>query len=365
MPALPLKKLTVKRKNYLRNNFMESEKDLILKIKKQAQKIKRKVILMELCGSHSKAVAEYGIKKILPKNVKLISGPGCPVCVINQEEADIITGLALKGITVACYGDSAGIPGNIMSLEKAREKGADVQIVYDVKQAVEISKKKKEFVFWGVGFETTAPMTAWGIKNGLCIFSSHKFFPPAMEALLQNKKTKIDGFINPGHVSAIIGTKKYEKFSIPQVVAGFSQNDVLLAINMLLEQIIKNEKKVENEYRRVVRKEGNRKALEIINDVFEPEDAVWRGLGKIKKSGMKIRKKYQKQDAKFVYKNLIQEIKKSIQSKKTSCRCGEVLQGIIESNQCPLFKKVCTPSNPQGACMVSVEGSCNVAFHHK
>lgn len=337
-------------------------KKTIKNIQEKAKKIDRPLRFMELCGTHSEAIAKHGIKNILPKNIQLITGPGCPVCVTHQGEIDIVTGLALAGIPIACYGDATNIPGSFGSLENARQKGAQVYIAYDITEALELSKKIPDLVFWGIGFETTTAMTAWGIQQGLSVFSSHKIFPPAMEALMANNKIRIDGFINPGHVSAIIGTKVYEKFKIPQVVAGFSAEDVLSAISMLLDQIIVGEKKVENEYTRLVKKEGNAKARKLISEVFEIRNASWRGLGEIEKSGLKIRKKYQHLDAEFIHKNLIEKIKKEIKPKRSVCRCGEVLQGIIESKQCKLFGKSCTPDNPRGACMVSREGSCNINF---
>ncbi len=349
--------------------------EIIKNINNLAEKINREVKLMELCGTHSQAVARYGIKNILPKNIKLVSGPGCPVCVTDQSDIDVIVGLANAGIPIAAYGDVLDVPGNIMSLNQAREKGAKVFAVYDVAEVLKLKEKYSGIIFFGLGFETTAPATAWAVKNKVIVYSTHKLFPPAMAALLANKNIKIDGFINPGHVSAIIGTEVYKKFQpkadqplagkIPQVVAGFEALDVLRAIEMLLNQIIKKEKKVENEYSRVVKKDGNKKALKLIDEVFEVGDAKWRGLGEIKNSGLKIRKKYQKQDAEFIYKDLIKNIEKNIKPKKSVCRCGEVLQGLIEPKNCSLFKKVCTPENPQGACMVSVEGSCNVEYRYK
>lgn len=337
-------------------------KKILKDIQVKAKIINRPLRFMELCGTHSEAIAKHGIKNILPENIKLITGPGCPVCVTDQSEIDIVTGLALSGIPIACYGDATNIPGSLGSLENARQKGAQVFIVYDVTEALKLSKKIPNLVFWGIGFETTTVMTAWGIQNNLTVFSSHKIFPPAMEALLENNKIRVDGFIDPGHVSAIIGTEVYEKFKIPQVVAGFEAEDVLRAISMLLTQIISEEKKVENEYARLVKKEGNNKAQKIISEVFEIRNASWRGLGEIEKSGLKIRKKYQHLDAEFIHRDLIAKIKKEIKPKKNACRCGEVLQGLIESKDCPLFGKSCTPDNPQGACMVSREGSCNINF---
>ena len=337
---------------------------ILLEIEKKATQIDRPLRFMELCGTHSQAIAEHGIKELMPKNISLVSGPGCPVCVTDQSDIDIVVGLALFGIPIAVYGDTMQVPGNLMSLEEAKRNGADVRIVYSISEAVEMQKEKPNLVFFGLGFETTSGMTAWGIKNGLTVYSAHKLFPPAMEALLRNNKIKVDGFIDPGHVSAIIGTEVFQKFEIPQVVAGFSGEDVLLAINMLLDQILKNKPRVENAYGRLVKKTGNEKALAMIFEVFEIGNAKWRGLGEIKGSGLKIREKYQKQDAQFVHKKLIEKIRKEIKIKPSACKCGEVLQGLIEPKACPLFGKVCTPENPKGACMVSVEGSCNVEYRY-
>jgi hydrogenase expression/formation protein HypD len=336
--------------------------ELVKNIHSKAEKIGRTIRLMELCGTHSQTIAEHGIKKLMPESIKLVSGPGCPVCVTDQSDIDVVVGLALAGIPVAVYGDTMQVPGNVMSLEEARRSGADVQIVYSISEAVNLQKEKPNLVFFGLGFETTTGMTAWAIKQGLAVYSAHKLFPPAMEALLANKKIKVDGFIDPGHVSAIIGTEVYQKFNIPQVVAGFSGEDVLLAISMLLTQILENKPCVENAYGRLVKRGGNKKALKLISEVFEVCDARWRGLGEIKNSGLKIRKKYQLQDASFVYRKLITKIKKEIIIKPSNCKCGLVLQGLIEPKGCSLFRQACTPESPQGACMVSVEGSCNVSF---
>lgn len=337
---------------------------IIKEIFKKAALIGRPLRFMELCGTHSQSVVRHGIKNILPKNIKLLSGPGCPVCVTDQEDVDILVGLALQGVPIVAYGDALNVPGNQMSLEQAGRFGAKVFAVYDVMEVLKIKEKYPQLVFWGLGFETTTPMTAWAIKQGLAVYSSHKVFPPAMAALLKNKDIKIDGFLDPGHVSAIIGTEIYKKFKIPQVIAGFEAQDVLRAIEKLLDQIIKGKKNVENDYKRVVKKGGNPKARKLIAEVFEITDAKWRGLGTIKKSGLKIRKKYQKLDAGFIYKKQIAEIKKGIKIKPTGCKCGLVLQGMIEPQECSLFGKVCNPDHPQGACMVSVEGACNVEYRY-
>lgn len=337
---------------------------LIESIRVKAKSLKSPVRFMELCGTHSQTIAQNGIKELLPKNIRLVSGPGCPVCVTDQSDIDIVVGLALNKVPIAVYGDTMNVPGNLMSLEQAKQNGADVEPVYDVTQALEIKKKKTNLVFFGLGFETTTPMTAWAIKQGMTVYSAHKLFPPAMEALMQNKEIKVDGFINPGHVSAIIGTKVYEQFKIPQVIAGFEGIDVLETIDRLLDQVLKREANVENQYARVVRTEGNKKAIVLINEVFSVADARWRGLGLIPKSGLKIKAKYNNFDAEYIYRDLITKIKKQIKPKKSVCQCGLVLQGIIEPKQCKAFGKMCNPDNPYGACMVSVEGACNIAFRH-
>jgi len=340
---------------------METDK-IVKDIHQLAAEIGREVRLMELCGTHSQAIAQNGIKSLMPKNVKLVSGPGCPVCVTDQSDIDVMAGLALAGIPVAAYGDVLNVPGNLMSLEQSRQKGAKVFAVYDVAEVLELKNKYPDIVFFGLGFETTTPPSAWAVRNGIVTYSAHKIFPPAMAALLANKEIRVDGFIDPGHVSAIIGTEAYRQFKIPQVVAGFSGEDILRAIEMLLTQILEGRKEVENAYPRLVRKEGNPKARKFIAEVFETSDAKWRGLGEIKGSGLKIRKKYQKQDAEFIYRDLIGKIKKEMKPKPSACKCGLVLQGLIEPRECPLFGRDCTPDQPQGACMVSVEGSCNVEY---
>lgn len=340
---------------------MKTEK-ILEEIKNKAQEIGREIKIMTLCGTHSQTIAQYGLKNLLPKNINLVAGPGCPVCVTSQQEIEAVLALARAGIPIAAYGDSVGVPGNTDSLQTAQEQGADINIVYSIEDALKLRQIKTNLVFFGIGFETTAPMSAWAIKNGLCVFSAHKFFPPAMAALL-SAKIKIDGFINPGHVSAIIGEKPYKRFKIPQVITGFEPEDVFLATNMLLSQIIKNEYGLENEYKRAVKPEGNLLAMDLINEVFEPEDAVWRGIGLIKNSGMKIRNQYAEFDAKIKYKHILEKIKNQTQ-KKSACKCGEILQGLTEPKQCPLFKKICTPENPFGACMVSVEGTCNIEYRY-
>lgn len=338
---------------------------LIKKIEKIAEDIGRNINLMEVCGTHTQAISRFGIRDILSKNVHLITGPGCPVCVTAQRDIDAIVNLARAGVPVATYGDAMRVPGYFGSLDAARESGASVYSVYSVTDAVKLAKKNPELVFFGLGFETTTPMTAWAIQQGFTVYSAHKVFLPAMEALLADKNINIDGFIDPGHVSVVIGTSPYEKLQVPQVITGFEMEDVLEGILLLLNQIKNKDLHVLNQYSRVVREKGNEKIQEIIADVFEISDGEWRGFGMIPKSGLKIRKKYAKFDAQVKYKKILDEVDFSHSIDPAGCRCGLVIRGLLESKKCPLFGKVCTQDNPVGPCMVSVEGACNVAYRYK
>ncbi len=378
-------------------------KNIIKEINALAAKINHRIVLMELCGTHTEAVAKFGIKELLPKNIRLLSGPGCPVCVTDQRDINAILVLALGGIPIACYGDVLRVQGTIavssikykvlsINLDKARELGADVNEVYSTEDALKLQKEKPDLVFFGLGFETTAPMTANAIKRSLTVYSSHKLFVPAMQALIDTPQLKIDGFINPGHVSAIIGTEPYERImnnelgimnipqekkcppdkggrgfkNIPQVITGFTGEDVLLGIYMLLKQIAEGRAEVENEYTRAVRPKGNPRAIKLINEVFEVEDGYWRGLGKIPNSGLKIRKKYAQFDAKVKYKKILyMNYESRIMNYESNCICGAILRGLKEPEDCKLFCKVCTPENPIGACMVSSEGACGIEARYR
>ncbi|MDF1498692.1 MAG: hydrogenase formation protein HypD [Patescibacteria group bacterium] len=346
--------------------------NIIKKINNIAKEINHEIVIMELCGTHTEAVAKNGIKKILPKNIKLLSGPGCPVCVTDQKDVDVIIKLALNNIPIACYGDVLRVPGNLvlksdkgkqnLSLNLARELGADVFEVYSTEDALKLQKEKPNLVFFGVGFDTTTPMTADAIKKGLTVYSSHKLFVPAMQVLVDTPQLKIDGFLNPGHVSTIIGTKPYKKFKLSQVVAGFTGEDVLISIYMLLKQISEGRAEVENEYVRCVRLEGNPIAMKLVDEVFEMGDAFWRGFGNIPNSGLKIRKKYEKFDAKVKYKNILYRNTELVEEsvKETGCICGAILRGLRQPKDCKLFNNKCTSENPVGACMVSSEGACGI-----
>ena len=340
-------------------------KKVIKRIEELAKDIGKDINLMEVCGTHTQAVARAGIRELMPKNIHLTTGPGCPVCVTAQEDIDAIVNLALAGIPVATYGDMLRVPGYYGSLDDAREKGAKVFSVYSVEEALERLNDYPDLVFFGLGFETTAPMTACAIQRGLTVYSTHKLFVPAMKALLKIGELKIDGFISPGHVSTIIGVKPYEGMGAPQVITGFTPEDILVGIYMLLRQIKEGQANVENEYTRSVRKEGNRTAYKIIFDVFEIADGNWRGFGVIPKSGLEIRKKFSRYDAKVKHKDILDKVDFGKSRHPTPCKCGEIIRGLKEPKDCPVFGKVCRPESPIGPCMVSVEGACNVAYRYE
>ena len=330
------------------------------KIREVAGSIERDVRLMEVCGTHTQVVARYGIRSVLPSSVKLVSGPGCPVCVTAQRDIDCVVELALSGVKVATYGDMMRVPGSRMSLGGARAEGACVEVVCSVVDALRMCKDGEDVVFFGVGFETTAPMSAVALKKGLCVYSVHKTMPAAMKMLLSMDRVNIDGFINPGNVSAIIGSSAYKGIDAAQVITGFEAVDVLASVLMLLLQIRKGERKVENEYNRVVSSRGNRAALGVIDEVFEAGDADWRGLGVVPGSGLGIRREFGDCDAKVRFSDVLGDVREP--KSDSGCRCGEVLTGVIEPHECGLFGKKCRPECPRGACMVSGEGACSIAY---
>lgn len=340
-------------------------------IENLAKDIKRQVKLMEVCGTHTQVIAESGLRQYLPKNIKLVSGPGCPVCVTDQFDIDAIVDLALAGIPIACYGDVIRVPGTVMSLAEAAQKGARIVSIYSIEDIFSLDFKK-EVVFFGIGFETTAPMSASVVKRGIKIYSSHKSFVPAMQALLSSGELQIDGLISPGHVAAITGWKAFDALKladgkkIPQVVSGFELKDVLISIVMLLAQIKNKEAKTENEYQRVVCEKGNLKALNLLQEVFCLKNSVWRGLGSIKGTGFELKESFAQFDAKAIYQDIFKKTmisyQKNISKKKNKCLCGLVIKGSLDSENCPLFGKECSPQFPQGPCMVSVEGSCCIKY---
>lgn len=349
---------------------MMQQREIVEKAKKAIETLNPGIPfnIMEVCGSHTMAISKFGLRQILPKNIRLISGPGCPVCVTAQNEIDAVIELSNKNIVIATFGDLIRVPGNKSSLQKERAKGKEVRVFYSPLDALKYAEEnpQKEVVFIGIGFETTVPTVALTIKEAkerkiknYSVYSLHKTMPEALRALLVGG-SNVQGFLLPGHVSAITGSRIYEflprEFGVGGVISGFEAEDILMSIVMLL----KNYKNptIEIQYKRVVKEEGNIEAQKIIEEVFESCDSTWRGLGEIKGSGLKIRDKYKDFDAalKFDIKPIGDEIEVK------GCRCGDVLKGRIYPNECPLFGRVCTPDNPIGPCMVSSEGSC-AAFY--
>jgi len=324
-----------------------------------AEKIGRNITIMEICGGHTRVIMEYGIREILPKNIRLISGPGCPVCVSSQHDIDCMIELASKGIPVATYGDMMRVPGSRYSLSDINSRFGNVHEIYSTTEVLKLKRQFDNIVFFGVGFETTAPMTAFLLENGIAVYSVHKLVPPALIALTAADDVHIDGFIDPGHVSTIIGSKVYKEIRIPQAIAGFNPERILRAIRVLLELILENKDKVINAYPEAVNEEGNRTAQKLLDKHFHVADSEWRGLGILPMSGLEVND--DRLNAKILYKDIVDSVPIP---KKSGCRCGDVLKGTIEPIECPLYRKVCTPENPQGACMVSEEGSCAISYHY-
>jgi len=330
---------------------------------------------MHVCGTHQDTLVKHGLDVLFRKcGVDIGQGPGCPVCVTTPKEIEEMLLLARKSKIVATFGDMIQVPGEKDSLQSMKMEGWDVRTVYGIEDAVSFAEKNqdKDIVFMAVGFETTTPMTAAVLLNNpprnFSILCCHRVIPPALKAILDMGELKLDGFIEPGHVSTIIGSKPYEfiskEYNVPQVVAGFEPLDLLMGVWMLVQQVHRGEAKVENEYMRVVKEEGNVKAQQVIDEVFEPCDVKWRGFPVIPKSGLRLRDKFERHDARKRYEDDLEELKDKEFSEPKGCRCGEVLRGLISSKECPLFGKKCVPNNPVGPCMVSIEGSCNIEYRY-
>jgi len=332
----------------------------------------RQINIMEVCGTHTVSIFRNGIRSTLPKELKLLSGPGCPVCVTDQGYIDIVLQLADRDdCLIATYGDMIRVPGKSSSLERKQAK-TNVKVVLSSEDALQLAKDnpEKTVVFIAVGFETTAPATAVVIKeaaeqaiDNFCILSGHKLVTPAMRALLSAKNDKIDAFLCPGHVSVIIGYGAFaeivEDFSRPCVVAGFEPLQIMEGLGEICRQLTDGKPELKSMYGAVVTKEGNIAAQKLVDEHFEAVDGYWRGLGKIEKSTLKLREKYSQFDAFTRFK-----ISETPTEEKTGCRCGEVLCGLIEPTECGLFGKNCTPQEPIGPCMVSSEGACAAWFKY-
>ena len=329
--------------------------------------------LMEVCGTHTVAIARYGLRKVLPPTIELISGPGCPVCVTSQNDVDLMISLSrVPGAIIATFGDMVRVPGSDSSLDRERAQGRDIRVVYSPLDGMKIAaaEPQKKVIFLGVGFETTAPTIAatalearkQGLKN-FFVFSAHKTVPRALKALLELGEVKLNGFLLPGHVSAIIGSRPYEflarDYALPCVISGFEPLDILQSVFMLVRQVKMRNPRVEIQYRRGVHEEGNRKAQEVMARAFQPSDVEWRGIGCIPGTGLSFREELAGLDAARIF-----DLPRIQARENPGCRCGEVLRGVIRPRECRLFAEVCTPQNPVGPCMVSFEGSCAAAYKY-
>lgn len=345
-------------------------KGLIERIKRRSTKSVR---LMEFCGGHTVTIFKHGLRQLLPPTIEMLSGPGCPVCVTASADLDKAIALArLPDVTITTFGDMVRVPGSYSSLAQAKAEGADVRIVYSTQDALNIARNNplRSVIFLGIGFETTAPTVAASILeatqagiNNYYVLSLHKLCPPVMKAILDAGEVRLDGIICPGHVSAIIGSYPYRfvarDYGIACVVSGFEPLDVLLCVDMLVAQVESGKPGVEIAYRRGVRPEGNQRALEVMNQVFEPDDANWRGMGVVPQSGLMLREDYRRFDAEQAFK-----IELEPPREPEGCLCGDILRGVKTPPDCKLFRRVCSPEHPVGPCMVSSEGSCSTYYHY-
>ncbi len=326
----------------------------------------RPIRIMEVCGTHTMSIGKWGLRKMLPKSIELISGPGCPVCVTPAGYIDALMGL--ESATVCVFGDLMRVPGANGTLEDARSRGHDIRIVYSPMQALEIAQER-ETVFAAIGFETTIPGIAHTIKlaktQGIGTFSvlaALKAIPPALDALLSSENIQVDGFILPGHVCAVLGMEPFrflpEKYNVGGVITGFEPLEILSAIQQLID--MNDHPAIHNQYARVVSDRGNPHARRMIDAVLQPNDAIWRGLGTIPGSGYTLRDDYASFDASAKFGITITD-----EAENRGCRCGDVLKGVIKPDQCELFGAVCTPASPIGPCMVSSEGSCAAYYRYE
>lgn len=352
-------------------------KALVERIHRSAEGLDREFKIMEICGSHTVSIFRAGIRSLLPDNIRLISGPGCPVCVTAMSDMDRMIALASppdsSDTLVATFGDMIRVPGTKTSLEAEMASGADVRIATSPLDALKwaMENREKSVVFLGVGFETTSPTVAATVLkakdlglNNFCVYPAFKLLPPALIALLETPNIAIDGFLCPGHVSVMLGAAAYRplaaKYKRPCVIAGFEPLDILLGISMLCDQLAKNTHEVDNAYGRAVSEDGNQQAMGILDQVYKPVDAPWRGLGTIPGSGLGFREEFALFDA--VRRFGLDSVETGAEPK--GCACADVLLGVMDPPQCPLFGNTCTPESPVGSCMVSSEGSCAAWFRY-
>jgi hydrogenase expression/formation protein HypD len=349
---------------------VELGKKLVNRIKQLSTRPAR---LMEFCGGHTVAIMRNGLRQLLPPTVKMLSGPGCPVCVTANADIDKAIALtSLPDVTITTFGDMMKVPGSYSSLQQARAEEADIHIVYSTQDALQIARDNPTLsvIFIGIGFETTAPTIAAsilqaekeGIKNFyvLCLL---KLCPPIMKALLDLGELKLEGIVCPGHVSTVIGSRPYEfiprDYGVACVVSGFESLDILQSVEMLIEQIESGKPQVEIAYRRGVKPEGNQKALELMDSVFEIDSADWRGIGVVPASGLKLSKKFERFDAEQAFSITLEPVREA-----KGCICGDILRGVKTPPDCKLFRKVCSPEHPVGPCMVSSEGACAAYYQY-
>jgi len=348
----------------------ELGKKILERIHRRSKKPAR---LMEFCGGHTVAIFKHGLRQLLPSNIEMLSGPGCPVCVTAAADLDKAIALGkAPGVIITSFGDMVRVPGSSSSLQQAKAEGADVRIVYSAQDALAIAREnpEKSVVFIGIGFETTAPTIAASVLqaereniDNYYVLSFHKATPPVMQAICKLGEVKLNGIICPGHVSVVIGSMPYEflakDYNIACAVSGFEPVDILLAVYQLVEQIESDSPQVEIAYRRGVKPEGNPAALKLMNTVFEAGGADWRGIGIVPASGLQLKKQYERFDA---AKNF--DVKVVPAKEPEDCICGAVLRGVSTPPECRLFRKACTPEHPVGPCMVSSEGSCATYYQY-
>jgi hydrogenase expression/formation protein HypD len=335
------------------------------------ERLGRRVVLMEVCGTHTVAVSRAGLRGLLGDYLDLRSGPGCPVCVTDYADIDRMVAFArLPGVTVGTFGDMVRVPGSGSSLERERAAGAEIRVFYSPADAVAYAAEhpRREVVFLGVGFETTAPAVALSIKEAeacglknFSVFVTHKIVPPALGALLDDPEVRIDGLILPGHVSAVIGPEAYASLNLrrlPAVITGFEANDILDAVRQLLQMMLAGEGRVINGYTRVVRAAGNKIAQQQMAEVFDITDASWRGFGLIPQSGLMMSGRFKEFDA--LARFSLPPVKPRVPA---GCACGEILRGKLTPRDCTLFERVCKPMAPVGPCMVSSEGACAAYYN--
>lgn len=356
------------------HNRAEIIQEALGRLRRAAGQMARPLQFMEVCGTHTMSAFRCGLHSLMPDNVTLLSGPGCPVCVTAQGDIDLFIDLASNhDVTLCTYGDMLRVPGQLGSLEEARSKGRDIRIIYSAGDAIKIAQKNpaRQVVFAAVGFETTTAPTAAALSiaeklklDNFTLLVSHKLVMPALRALLEGGQVNLDGFLLPGHVSVIIGAQAYrpvvEHYHQRAVIVGFEDFQMVQALALLAEQVQKDEVRLENLYPQAVSETGNQTAWKMIQEYFEPVDMDWRGLGRLPQSGLALKKRYEHFDAMQRF-----GLQVHATEEPAGCRCGEVISGLMTPRDCNLFATTCTPVHPIGPCMVSSEGTCQAWFKYR